>query len=47
MDMLRLELGYGLLPLINYEKGHRITEQIKALQEDKRVNGLVESYLFF
>lgn len=33
MDMLRLELGYGLLPLINYEKGHRITEQIKALRK--------------
>lgn len=33
MDLLRLELGYGLLPLINYEKGHRITEQIKALRK--------------
>ena len=33
MDSLRLELGYGLLPLINYEKGHRITEQIKALRK--------------
>ena len=33
MDALRLELGYGLLPLINYEKGHRITEQIKALRK--------------
>ena len=33
MDLLRLELGYGLLPLINYEKGHRITEQIKSLRK--------------
>jgi len=33
MDSLRLELGYGLLPLINYEKGHRLTEQIKALRK--------------
>lgn len=33
MDNLRLELGYGLLPLINYQKGHRLTEQIKALRK--------------
>ncbi len=33
MDSLRLELGYGLLPLINYQKGHRLTEQIKALRK--------------
>ncbi|MDX2072748.1 MAG: flagellar biosynthesis protein FlhA [Alphaproteobacteria bacterium] len=32
IDQLRLELGYGLLPLINYQKGHRLTEQIKALR---------------
>ncbi len=32
LDVLRLELGYGLLPLINYQKGHRLTEQIKALR---------------
>lgn len=32
IDYLRLELGYGLLPLINYQKGHRLTEQIKALR---------------
>lgn len=32
IDNLRLELGYGLLPLINYTKGHRLTEQIKALR---------------
>lgn len=33
LDNLRLELGYGLLPLINYQKGHRLTEQIKALRK--------------
>ncbi|MCP5361463.1 MAG: flagellar biosynthesis protein FlhA [Hyphomicrobiales bacterium] len=33
MDALRLELGYGLLSLINYEKGHRLTDQIKALRK--------------
>jgi len=33
IDALRLELGYGLLPLINYQRGHRLTEQIKALRK--------------
>jgi flagellar biosynthesis protein FlhA len=33
LDSIRLELGYGLLPLINYQKGHRLTEQIKALRK--------------
>ncbi len=32
MDDLRLELGYGLLPLINSAEGDRLTEQIKALR---------------
>jgi flagellar biosynthesis protein FlhA len=32
MDQLRLELGYGLLGLINSERGHRLTDQIKALR---------------
>ncbi|MDE2182344.1 MAG: flagellar biosynthesis protein FlhA [Alphaproteobacteria bacterium] len=32
LDLLRVELGYGLLPLINEVKGHRITDQIKALR---------------
>ena len=32
IDVLRLELGYGLLPLINDQKGHRLTDQIKALR---------------
>jgi flagellar biosynthesis protein FlhA len=29
---LRVELGYGLLPLISDVQGHRITDQIKALR---------------
>src|SRR5262249_3039865 len=32
LDLLRVELGYGLLPLINDVRGHRITDQIKALR---------------
>jgi flagellar biosynthesis protein FlhA len=32
IDSVRLELGYGLLPLINYTKGQKLTEQIKALR---------------
>jgi len=32
MDLLRIELGYGLLPLINDVQGHKITDQIKALR---------------
>src|SRR5262245_14802126 len=32
LDLLRVELGYGLLPLINDTKGHRVTDQIRALR---------------
>jgi flagellar biosynthesis protein FlhA len=32
LDLLRVELGYSLLQLINDVKGHRITDQIKALR---------------
>jgi flagellar biosynthesis protein FlhA len=32
MDELRIELGYGLLPLANGEEGDRLTGQIKALR---------------
>ena len=32
LDVLRLELGYGLLPLINDQAGYRLTDQIKALR---------------
>ena len=32
LDYVRLELGYGLLPLINTETGQRLTDQIKALR---------------
>ncbi len=32
MDDIRLELGYGLLPLINDSKNHPLTDQIRALR---------------
>jgi len=32
MDQLRVELGYGLLPLINDTAGYKLTDQIKALR---------------
>jgi len=32
IDHIRLELGYGLLPMINSEGGERLTDQIKALR---------------
>ena len=32
IDQIRLELGYGLLPMINSERGYRLTDQIKALR---------------
>jgi flagellar biosynthesis protein FlhA len=32
IDQVRLELGYGLLGLINSDRGHRLTDQIKALR---------------
>ncbi len=32
MDYIRLELGYGLLSLVNAESGQRLTDQIKALR---------------
>ena len=32
IDSIRLELGYGLLSLINSAKGQRLTDQIKALR---------------
>ncbi|HYE51358.1 MAG TPA: flagellar biosynthesis protein FlhA [Azospirillaceae bacterium] len=32
IDLIRLELGYGLLSLINSEAGHRLTDQIKGLR---------------
>jgi flagellar biosynthesis protein FlhA len=33
MDSIRLELGYSLLPLINYQQGNKLTDQIKALRK--------------
>ena len=32
IDDLRVEIGYGLLPLINDARGYRLTDQIKALR---------------
>ncbi len=32
MDELKIELGYGLLPLINEVEGRRLTDQLKALR---------------
>jgi flagellar biosynthesis protein FlhA len=32
IDQITLELGYGLLSLINYTKGQKLTDQIKALR---------------
>jgi flagellar biosynthesis protein FlhA len=32
LDLLRVELGYALLPMINDAKGHRVTDQIRALR---------------
>lgn len=32
IDYLKLEIGYGLLPLINDQKGYRLPDQIKALR---------------
>jgi flagellar biosynthesis protein FlhA len=32
IDELRIELGYGLLPLVNDARGFRLTDQIKALR---------------
>ena len=32
VDAIRLEIGYGLLPLINDESNRKITDQIKALR---------------
>lgn len=33
IDNIRVELGYGLLPLINYDKGNKLPDQIKALRK--------------
>jgi len=32
IDTIRLELGYGLLPLVNSETGNKLTDQIKGLR---------------
>ncbi len=37
MDLIRVELGYGLLPLVNSGEGNRLTEQIKGLRKQMAV----------
>lgn len=33
LDNIRLEIGYGLMPIVNAENGHNLTEQIKGLRK--------------
>jgi flagellar biosynthesis protein FlhA len=33
MDQIRLELGYGILPLVNGSQGQKLTDQIKSLRK--------------
>lgn len=33
IDSVKLELGYGLLSLLNYQRGPKLTDQIKALRK--------------
>lgn len=33
LDLIRLEIGYGLMPLVNNNGGHTLTEQIKGLRK--------------
>ncbi|MEY3196753.1 MAG: flagellar biosynthesis protein FlhA [Pseudomonadota bacterium] len=33
MDQITLELGYGLLTLLNSQQGHRLADQVKALRK--------------
>jgi flagellar biosynthesis protein FlhA len=33
LDLIRLEIGYGLMPLVNNGGGHTLTEQIKGLRK--------------
>lgn len=33
IDYIRIEIGYGLLPLVSSERGNRLTEQIKNLRK--------------
>lgn len=37
MDLMRVELGYGLLPLVSSGEGNRLTEQIKGLRKQMAV----------
>ena len=37
IDMIRLEIGYGLLPLVNEQNNRKLTDQIKALRRSLAV----------
>ncbi len=37
IDLIRLEIGYGLLPLINEQNNRKLTDQIKALRRSLAV----------
>jgi flagellar biosynthesis protein FlhA len=33
LDLIRIEIGYGLMPLVSNNNGHNLTEQIKGLRK--------------
>jgi flagellar biosynthesis protein FlhA len=41
LDLIRVEIGYGLMPLVNNNNGHNLTEQIKGLRKQ-----IVQEYGF-
>ena len=41
LDLIRLEIGYGLMSLVNNNNGHNLTEQIKGLRKQ-----IVQEYGF-
>lgn len=41
IDLIRLEIGYGLMSLVNSDNGHNLTEQIKGLRKQ-----IVQEYGF-
>jgi flagellar biosynthesis protein FlhA len=44
LDALSLELGYGLIPLVNQEQGAELLERVKQIRKDAAVDmGLVSS----
>ena len=41
IDLIRLEIGYGLMPIVSNNNGHNLTEQIKGLRKQ-----IVQEYGF-